>query len=52
MKDQGVRIIPRELQIESHREGILGAGPRAWMRNAERLETAFPELGRNRSDLS
>jgi hypothetical protein len=29
VKDRGVRISPRALQVESYREGILGAGFRA-----------------------
>jgi hypothetical protein len=53
VKDRGVRVSPRALQVESHREGIPGAGFRAWYANAERrLEMAVAEMGRNRSELS
>jgi hypothetical protein len=30
MKDKGVWVIPRSLQVKSHRESILGVGSRAW----------------------
>jgi hypothetical protein len=47
MKDKGVRAIPRALQVESHREGILGAGPRAW--DAQRREETRDGVPRIRS---